>query len=619
MKKHLYYLTIFTIFIFFVFVKAYAQNYKIEHCEPPFWWTGMNDQQIQIMFHGENVGELKPSIDYTGVSIDQVITTTNPNYLFVYVRVADYTSPGKFEILLKKEEETIITYDYELLKREKNSAFRKGFDNSDVIYLITPDRFANGNPDNDEVGGYHDKLNRKDKTGRHGGDIQGIIDNLDYISDLGYTAIWINPLLENNMKRVSYHGYSTTDYYKTDPRFGTNEDYKRLNTEADKLGIKIIMDQIMNHCGLEHWWMKDLPAKDWINNTGKYQQTSHRRTTLHDPYATEGDKRKFTDGWFVPTMPDLNQRNRLLADYLIQNCIWWIEYAGIKGVRHDTQPYAGKEFMAEWSCRIMNEYPYFNIVGEEWSENPIVIAKWQKAKVNPDNYISCLPSLMDFPLQITLNKALIDKESWDTGLFKVYEMLANDIVYPDPYNLVVFPDNHDMSRFFTQVNEDIGLFNIGIAFYLTTRGIPQFFYGTEILMKNPGTSEHGIIRSDYPGGWPRDKINAFKDIGLTSQQTEARDFMKSLLNWRKHNPVIHKGKLVHYAPENGIYVYFRFDETKRVMIILNKNDTDVLFNTNKYDEMLKGYYSATNVLNNEKYSFDELIIPSKSPLILELK
>lgn len=615
--KSLFLIVYLGIFLFYNNIKG--QNYNIKHCEPPFWWTEMNNQQLQIMVHGENIAFLNPEIHSPGINIEKLLRTDNQNFLFIYIEISNQTKPGSFDIIFKNEDKTELIYNYRLLDRDIKSAERTGFNNSDVIYLIMPDRFANGNPDNDNIIGYPDKADRRKNTGRHGGDIQGIIEHLDYISDIGYTSIWVNPLLENNMKRVSYHGYSTTDYYKIDPRFGSNEDYKKLCIEAEKRGVKIIMDQIMNHCGLEHWWMKDLPAKDWINNMDNYQQTSHRRTTLHDPYSTESDKEKFIEGWFVPSMPDLNQKNKLLADYLIQNCIWWIEYAGIKGVRHDTQPYAGIEFMTEWACRIMNEYPNFNIVGEEWSENPIVLAKWQKGKENPDNNASCLPSLMDFPLQISFNKALTDHESWNSGLFKVYEMLANDIVYPDPYNLVIFPDNHDMSRIFTQLNEDFDLFKIAIAFYLTTRGIPQIFYGTEILMKNLGTTEHGIIRSDYPGGWKGDKINAFENNGLSPQQSEARDFMKKLLNWRKNNPVIHTGKLKHYAPEKGVYIYFRYNDEKRIMVILNKNNNEVSLNYNRYYEMLAGYTYGTDILNNVSYELKDLNIPARSPMILELK
>jgi len=605
--------------IYFLPLIAIGQKYNIEHCEPPFWWTQMKNNELQIMIHGKDIASLNPEINYPGIKIKKSITSNNKNYLFIYLNISEETPPGIFEITFKIENQTVLKYNYKLLERMENSANRLGFDNSDVIYLITPDRFANGITENDDIPGYNDKANRNDITGRHGGDIQGIIDHLDYISDMGFTSIWLNPLLDNNMKRVSYHGYSTTDYYKIDPRFGNNNDYKRLCTEANKIGIKIIMDQIMNHCGLEHWWMKDLPSNDWINNMDKYQQTSHRRTSLHDPYATESDKKKFTDGWFVPSMPDLNQNNPLLADYLIQNSIWWIEFADLKGIRHDTHPYPGNKFMAKWTCRIMDEYPNMNIVGEEWSENPIVVAKWQKGNTLLNNLSSCLPSLMDFPLQITFNKALTDKETWNSGLFKVYEMLANDIIYPDPYNLVVFADNHDMDRFFTQVNEDLGLYKIGMAFYLTTRGIPQIFYGTEILMKNPGTSEHGIIRSDFPGGWEEDKVDVFNNIALSSQQSEALEYLKKLLNWRKNNEVIHTGKLVHYAPENGLYCYFRYNKDKKIMIILNKNDRNFNFKPDNYTEMLSSHKTGINVLDGKEYVLDNLIVPSKSPLIIELK
>ena len=403
---------------------------------------------------------------------------------------------------LKKTGKEKLSHRFTLLAREKGSADRQGFTNDDVMYLITPDRFANGNPHNDTIKGLKEKADRSNPEGRHGGDLQGVADHLDYIADMGFTALWLNPVQENDMARTSYHGYAVTDFYKVDPRLGSNEEFKDLSKAAKEKGIKMIMDMIMNHCGSEHWWMKDLPSTDWINYGGKFVGTNHIHSTVQDPYASQADKKLFTEGWFVKQMPDMNQRNPLLAQYLIQNTIWWIEFAGLDGIRMDTYPYPDKDFMTHWSCSVMDEYPKFSIVGEEGSLNPAIVAYWQAGNNNRDGYTSCLGSLMDFPMQDALVKGLNGSEKeWNHGLIKMYEMLANDFIYPDPYNLVIFADNHDQSRFFTQINEDFDLFKMGIAYILTMRGIPQIFYGTEILMKNPDGKVDAVIRSDFPGGW----------------------------------------------------------------------------------------------------------------------
>ena len=450
-------------------VNAGAQNYKIERVEPLHWWTGMHNPELQIMIYGNNIGQLTPKVNYEGIKIKRIQKVKNDNYLFVYLDISNKSKPGSFDIILSKGAKQELSFNYELKEREKESAFRQGFNTSDVIYLITPDRFANGNPGNDEVDGYADPPNRQDDYGRHGGDIQGIIDHLDYIEQMGFTAIWLNPVLENAMEESSYHGYATTDYYKVDPRFGSNDLYKKLSKEAKKRGIKLIMDMIMNHSGSNHWWMNDMPTSDWVHYPDNYRETTHRRTTLHDPYASEIDKKRFTDGWFVTAMPDLNQSDPLLADYLIYNSLWWIEYAGLGGIRHDTHPYPGQEFMEEWTCRLIKEYPNFNIVGEEWGVDPLILAKWQRGSDIPVDFGSCLPSLMDFPIQVSLIESLTGEGGFD----KVYETLTYDYAYADPFNMVIFPDNHDMDRFYRQVNHDIDLYKMGLTYVMTMRGIPQ--------------------------------------------------------------------------------------------------------------------------------------------------
>ena len=599
-------------------ITVFAKD-KIDHLEPAFWWVGMKNPKLQLLVHGENISNLKPELNYEGVSIEKVSRVANPNYLFVDLLIDTDVKAGEFDILFKKGKKTAITYKYQLLEREESSAERIGFTPKDVMYLITPDRFANGNPGNDNIEGMPEQANRKDKSGRHGGDIEGIMNHLDYISDMGFTSIWVNPVLENNQKNFSYHGYSTTDYYKVDERFGSNEEYRALAKKAKKLGIGLIMDMIVNHCGSEHWWMKDLPSKDWINFGGEFVRTSHKRTTVQDKYASKEDLKHFADGWFVKTMPDLNQRNEFMATYLIQNTIWWVEYADLQGIRMDTYPYPDADFMTEWTRRVMEEYPNFNIVGEEWSTNPAIVSYWQRGKVNHDGYVSYLPSLMDFPLQHAMVEALTKEETWGTGWIKLYEGLANDFLYADPGNLVIFPDNHDMERIFDQLGRDYELFKLAMAYTLTMRGIPQIYYGTEILVKSDGGGDHGMLRSDFPGGWEGDQINAFTGEGLSDQEKDAQAYMKKLLNWRKDNEIIHKGKVMHYAPDFGIYSYFRYTNTGKVMVILNKNKETVHMETARYHEMLNGNETGRDIISGKSYSLKESIkVPAQSVLILEI-
>jgi len=610
---------LFILILFILFVTG-TFAVSLDRVEPAFWWTGMKHPDLQLMIHGEELSGTEVTLSYPGVTLESVVRVENPNYLFINLKIAKEAQPGTFTISFRSEQKTVAGYVYELKAREKDAACIPGFNSSDVIYLITPDRFANGDLQNDEVEGMKEKPDRSNKDGRHGGDLRGIINHLDYLHQLGFTAVWLNPVLENNMTSTSYHGYSTTDFYKVDPRFGSNEEYRELSAELKKRDMKLIMDMIFNHCGSEHWWMDDMPMADWINNYPDYKITSHRRTVHEDPYASEADRTAMTDGWFVPTMPDLNQRNPLLATYLIQNSIWWIEYAGLNGIRQDTWPYPDKYMMAEWTARVLDEYPDFNIVGEEWSMNPAIISYWQKGKVNSDGYECYLPGLMDFPLQNAVSEGLRDEESWDNGLIRMYELLANDFQYPDAENLVVFPDNHDMQRFYTQVNEDADLVRLGLAYFLTIRGIPQIFYGTEILMSSPGQKDDGIIRSDFPGGWPGDAVNAFTGEGLTAQQKEMQSYLKTILNWRKDKEVIHSGKLKHFVPEDGIYVYFRYNKEETVMIVLNKNREAKTIAADRFKEVTAPYKSGMEIITSTPVSnLNRIAVPARSAMIVELK
>lgn len=594
-------------------------QYSIDRIEPPSWWTGMRNQSLQVMVQGKRISELSVSLDYPGITITGLHYTSNPDYLFIDLDINPGTIPGVLSFRFNKGKELVTNFDYVLEARKPQSEYRKGFDHSDVVYLITPDRFSDGNPGNNAMDGYLEGPDRLDPDGRHGGDLRGIQNHLDYIADMGFTAIWLNPVLENNMARTSYHGYAITDFYKVDPRFGSNDEYRELVNEAKKKGIKVVMDMVFNHCGSNHWWMKNLPSDDWLNYAEEKKHSNHRRTTLRDPYASGSDKKLFSNGWFVDAMPDLNQRNPLMARYLLQNSIWWIEYSGISGIRVDTYSYPDKDFMSDWSCALMEEYPGFSIVGEEWSENPAVVSYWQKGKTNPDGYISCMKSMMDFPLHSNLIKAMTEPEnSYSTGFVKLYEMLSNDFLYPEPSRLMLFPDNHDMNRFFSQVGEDLDLYKMGLIYVLTINRIPQIFYGTEILMTSPSERSDGRIRSDFPGGWKADTVNVFSGSGLSSVQLEAKAFLKKLLNWRKTSECILSGKLMHFAPEDGIYVYFRYLDQKAVMVILNKNKERRPIDISRFKEIIPGGGTGTEVISGKTISFDNFEIPARASLIIEL-
>ncbi len=607
--------------ISFLMLLTYSLSAQlVDKIEPPFWWSGMQNDKLQILLHGNGLAKYDISIASKEAKLINLYEADSPNYVFLDVVIPHQMKASSFEIVIKDNTDFYETYTYQVKSRTMKPENRVGFDNSDVMYLITPDRFANGDTANDEVVGLQEGLDRIDHFGRHGGDIKGIRDNLDYIKDLGFTAIWLNPILENDVAKASYHGYSTTDYYKVDPRYGSNADYVELIAEAKSKGIKVIMDMIANHCGIDHWWMEDPPFKNWINGQDQpYTQTNHRKATLLDPHAAAADRVEMEDGWFVPTMPDLNQRNPFMATYLIQNSIWWVEYSDIAGIRQDTYSYPNADFMGEWTCAIMNEYPNLNIVGEEWVLDQNMIGFWQDD--NPNSYQSCLPSLMDFPLTFSLVDALKEEEGWGTGLIRLYENLAKDYIYADADAMVIFPDNHDMSRIYTNVNEDFELYKMAIGFIATMRGVPQFYYGTEVLLSHPGTDSHGEIREDFPGGWEGDTANGFTNQNLSDQAIAAKAYMKSLLQWRKDKSVIHSGRLMHYVPRDGVYVYFRYNASETVMVIINKQDEAVELDLSRFSERLDGYTKGKDCITSQfvDLSSNLLTADGKSITIYELE
>jgi len=590
---------------------------SIERIEPPFWWRDMQDNTLQLMVYGPDIASTDVSVNSDVIKLVATHRLTSPNYIFLDLNIMPGASRSVAKLTFSKNGQEVASQDYVLEERRPGSSDRIGFGNSDVMYLITPDRFANGDTSNDQLAGMREGYNRTEDFGRHGGDIEGIRQHLDYINQMGFTAIWINPMLENDQDKYSYHGYSVTDYYKVDPRYGSNEDYVELSKEAKSKGIKMIMDVIANHCGSFHWWMSDLPSQDWIHQP--FRQTSHRKATLLDPYGAPEDREAMVQGWFVKSMPDLNQRNPFMSKYLIQNSIWWIEYADLDGLRQDTYSYPYRDFMTDWSCAIMNEYPNFNIVGEEWVLDPAMISYWQRDKTNSDHYSACLPSLMDFPMTTKLHEALKEDEGRTTGLIKLYETLTNDYLYPHPEDLVIFPDNHDMSRILTQVNEDVDLAKMAVVYILTTRGTPQIYYGTEILMSNPGTDSHGVIRSDFPGGWQGDSVNAFNGDNLSGEAIAMQNYMSGLLNWRKNKAVIHHGELMHYVPENSFYVYFRTLDNEKVMVVLNKNTDDTKLALDRFERHLKDYQNGVDIISGRALPLgDSLAIPARSAMVLEL-
>lgn len=565
-----------------------ARAMEIKKVAPSFWWAGMKNPELQILLYGEDLALSDVSVSGEGIYLKEAVRQDNPNYLLLYLDLSE-AKAQTFQILLKNGKKK-LQVPYELKSRMRRGEDVKGFTSEDVLYLIMPDRFANGNPENDVVGEMREKkVDRTDSFARHGGDIQGISNHLDYIADLGVTAIWLNPTQENDMESGSYHGYAITDYYQIDKRFGSNEDFCALVEKAHEKNLKVVMDMIFNHCGSENYLFRDKPSKDWFNYRSNYVQTSFKTASVMDIHASAYEKKIATDGWFTSVMPDFNQRNRHVVRYLIQSSIWWIEYAGINGIRQDTHPYADFDFMSQWCKEVLDEYPYFNIVGETWLNSNVLVSYWQKDSKLAAPLNSNLPTVMDFPLQALMNQAF-DEETgeWGGGLYKLYDYQTQDLVYADPMNLLTFLDNHDTSRF-AQTDEmakNLKRYKQAMVFLLTTRGIPQIYYGTEILMTGDKGKGDGDLRKDFPGGWQGDTRNCFVENGRTEQENEAFEFTRQLLNWRKGNQVIGKGSLKHYSIQNGVYVYQREFNGKSVVVIMNGTDDSKELDLTPYQEIL---------------------------------
>lgn len=608
--------TFFRLFAFLLLSQQLLAQTTIERIDPPNWWSGMKNSHLQLLVHGKNIGNTHPNINLKSIEMLGAERLSD-NYLAINLDLRN-TRPMNFVIDFFENTQKVASTRYTINERQIGSANRKGFDASDAIYLIMPDRFANGDPSNDNSPGMAETANRANPNGRHGGDIRGITEHLDYINQLGMTTIWSTPLLENNMPAYSYHGYAITDFYQVDPRYGTNADYRNLVEQAHAKGMKVVMDMVFNHFGTSGYLFTDMPQKDWVNQWPEFTRSNYRALVMSDPYRSQFDSKKMEQGWFDHSMADFNQSNPYVARFLIQNSIWWVEYAGLDGIRQDTYPYCNKDFMATWMKELREEFPGFSTVGEAWINYPAQVAYWQDNSRNKDGYRSYLTHVFDFPLMMALQKALQEPEGWDTGLMRLYELLSMDFLYNDPSAIITFTDNHDIERMY-QVLGSPERVKMALGFSATTRGIPLVYYGTEALSDRGNLEGDPGKRKDFPGGWTGDSINYFTQTHLSPQQADVYHFMQKLYTWRKSSQVVQKGKLTHYIPDNGIYVYFRTLDGQTVMVIMNNNDQITPVETSRFAENIQGFRQGRDVIGGSMYPLSQsLSIPAKSILILEL-
>ena len=618
---------------------------KIDRIEPTDWFVGMKNPQVQLMVYGKDIRTADVTTDYPGVRIDSLVRLDSPNYLLVYMNVKD-AQPGTMNLRFsgKSVKQTV---KYALKERKMRGEDHKGFTNADVLYMLMPDRFASSGTDKSKIKGMLPySINRNEPSLRHGGDINGIRQHLDYFNDLGVTALWFTPVLENNSpdngKQSTYHGYATTNYYRVDPRFGTNDDYSALIEEAHAKGLKVVMDMIFNHCGFDHPWVKDMPSKDWFNypewlypenqarnkktNTidgaatvnDKYLQTSYKLTPVLDPYASQVDMKETVDGWFVPTMPDLNQRNHHLMTYLIQNSEWWIETAGIDGIRMDTYPYADRTAMAHWMEVLDEEYPNFNTVGETWVTEPAYTAAWQKdSKLSDQN--SYLKTVMDFAFYDRVNLAKNEEtDGWWNGFNRIYNSLCYDYLYKDPSHVMAFIENHDTDRFLGNGQDTLAL-KQSLALLLTMNRIPQLYYGTEVLMNGTKQQTDGHVRRDFPGGFPGDKHNAFTKEGRTKEENQMFSWLSRLLHWRQGNELITKGKQTQFIPVDGVYVVARSLNGKAILTVLNGTSHQKKMQVARYAEIIKSTTTAKNILTGRNIDLTkDVTLQPRATMILEI-
>jgi glycosidase len=574
-------------------------NFQGARIEPPNWWVGMVDNQVEILLYDQNIRDGEVSLQYAGVSIKEVTRLENPNFLFVLISISGDCKPGSFDIKVKLDD-AVRTYPYTLLERSRMHPMAfEGLHQQDVLYLLMPDRFANGDPDNDSVEGMmQNGIDRSKMYFRHGGDLQGIIDHLDYLLDLGITAIWINPVQENDQPYESYHGYAITDHYRIDRRFGTNELYRDLVKTCHEKGIKVVMDIIHNHVGDQHYFIRDLPATDWIHQHDTFWKTTYKDQVLMDPYAAEYDYQQMADGWFDNHMPDLNQKHPQVARYLIQNNLWWVEYAGINGYRIDTYAYPDQSFMADWGKSMQSHYPKLTLFAETWvhgSPNQSWFTSDNNARKGFDSY---MPSVTDFQLYYAINESLTTPQGWTEGISRLYTTLSHDYLYKDPNLNVTFLDNHDLDRFYSKIGEHPEKFMTGMNWLLTMRGIPMLYYGTEILMKNFSHPD-GLVREDFPGGWSEDPVSKFKSEGRSTEEQKVFSHLQQLIQLRKQHAALSSGKLTHYIPQGGTYAYFRYDQKDTFMIVANTHETAARLSTKRMGQFLSEGKQLVDAINGQ--------------------
>ncbi len=611
----------------------------IQQVEPLSWWTGMNTE-LQLLVHGQDIGQADVSLEgAAGVAIKALHKADSPNYLFIDLQIDPNAQPGTYTFVFRKDGVT-VRYPYRINAREKGSAQRKSYTTADLIYLIVPDRFADGDPSIDSTPDTAEKANREQPMGRHGGDIQGIMDHLDYIADLGATAIWCTPLLGDNARHGSYHGYACSDYYHIDPRYGSNEKYKELVEAAHQKGIKMVMDVVTNHASTEHWWMKDLPFKDWVHMNDPYINSNHTMSLALDPNASKADLAIMEEGWFSRGMPDMNLDNPYMLKYFQQWAVWWIEYSGLDGFRVDTWFYNEKVPMSLWAKAVTDEYPDFNIVGENWNANPDYCAYWQKDNPNRDGFNSHLPSIMDFPLQGAISQALaapIPAEGQapqgrgrrGSDISAVYNALSHDFIYHDLSHMLIFLSNHDIARIGDTFGQDPRRMKMAFTLLATLRGIPQLFYGDEMMFTigNPRRDD-GRLRMDFPGGWEGDPVNLFTEEGRIKAEADStwahardlHDYARTLFQWRKGKEVIHSGKTLHFLPQENTYGYFRYNEKEVVFVFVNNSQEEKKVPWTRFQEISAGLGSGRDVITGQPVTVsDDTVVPALSTLIVEFK
>lgn len=615
------YLFLFIMIMSAMNIHAINRVPKVDKIDPPSWFAHMKNPSLQLMVYGENIASSEVTINYPGVFLQSIVKLDSPNYLLVYLAVSKEAKPGMIQLVFNNGSKKLVK-PYELKARKRDAFDRKGFDMSDVLYLVMPDRFANGNEKNDQVEGLAPyKMDRQNPNARHGGDIKGIMDHLDYFTDLGITALWFTPVMENNMEGGSYHGYATTDYYKVDPRLGTNEEYVKFIAEAHQKGLKIVMDMIFNHCGIGHRWIKDMPSKNWFNHSDykkNFEQTSFILTPHADPYASNYDFKKMNDGWFVRDMPDLNQRNPYVLTYLIQNSFWWIEEADIDGIRMDTHPYADYDAMATWLHDLNEAYPNYNVVGETWVTEPAYTAWYQKDSKLSAPRNSNLKTVMDFSFYDKMSHAKLEETNgYSGGLNKIYNSFVYDFLYPDTNHILAFIENHDTPRYLYD-GQDFTMLKQAITLLLTTHRIPQLYYGTELMMNGKKEKSDGEVRKDFVGGWNKDARSWFNPDDRTPLETKCYNFFRTLLHWRQGNEVISKGKMTQWIPQNGIYVYARMFKGKTVLVLLNGTSEKRVLPIKAYQEVIKNHSLAHDVSTGKSYDLSKDIeMNERESLILE--